>query len=241
MKKEDAPKSRVENAPLVLVVEDEPPVRRFLVAGLEAQSYRVVEAETGREALRAAVQWVPDLVLLDLGLPDQDGTAVLASLRAWSRVPVIVLSARGQERAKVEALDAGADDYLTKPFGFPELLARIRVALRHRATGDEATDERSFTFKDLVIDAVRREVRLAGAELHLTPTEYKLLLLLAKNAGKVLTHQQILRAVWGPAYATRSHYVRVHMAELRKKVERDPARPTLLVTEPGVGYRLRDD
>lgn len=225
----------------VLVVEDEPQLRRFIRAALDAHGYHVVEAERASQVVALITSHNPAIVLLDLGLPDGDGIELTRALREWTRVPIVVLSARGREEDKVTALDAGADDYLTKPFGMNELLARIRVALRHRATGDEATDERSFTFKDLVIDAVRREVRLAGAELHLTPTEYKLLLLLAKNAGKVLTHQQILRDVWGPAYATRSHYVRVHMAELRKKVERDPARPTLLVTEPGVGYRLRDD
>ncbi|MFO1008653.1 MAG: response regulator [Planctomycetota bacterium] len=239
MKKEDAPKSRVENAPLVLVVEDEPPVRRFLVAGLEAQSYRVVEAETGREALRAAVQWVPDLVLLDLGLPDQDGTAVLASLRAWSRVPVIVLSARGQERAKVEALDAGADDYLTKPFGFPELLARIRVALRHGARAAETKEESVFASGGLEVDLVDRRVKRGGELVHLTPIEFKLLAVLARHAGRVVTHKQLLTEVWGPQCAEESQYLRVHMTHLRRKLEGGPDEPRVFETEAGVGYRLR--
>lgn len=227
--------------PSVLVVEDEPQLRRFIRAALDAHGYHVLEAERASQVVALVTSHNPALILLDLGLPDGDGIELTRSLREWTTIPIVVLSARGREEDKVSALDAGADDYLTKPFGMNELLARMRVALRHRASSDEPSEERGFTFGELVIDVVRREVRLGDTALHLTPTEYKLLLLLAKNAGKVLTHQQILRDVWGPAYATRSHYVRVHMAELRKKVERDPARPALIVTEPGVGYRLRDE
>jgi two-component system KDP operon response regulator KdpE len=178
-------------------------------------------------------------VLLDLGLPDGDGIDLTRQLRSWSAVPILVLSARGQEDDKVVALDAGADDYLTKPFGVNELLARIRVALRHaQETGLPSAQH--LRFGALEIDLARREVLRGGEAVHLTPTEYKLLVLLARHAGKVLTHRQILIDVWGPAYANQTHYVRVHMAELRKKIEATPSRPRLLVTEPGVGYRLRD-
>ncbi len=224
----------------VLVVEDEPQLRRFIRAALDANGYRVLEASRASEVVALITSHNPALVLLDLGLPDGDGIDLTRALREWTTVPIVVLSARGREEDKVAALDAGADDYLTKPFGMNELLARMRVALRRRPSADEPAVERAYTFGDLVIDIVRREVRLGEDELHLTPIEYKLLLLLARNAGRVLTHQQILKDVWGPAYATRTHYVRVHMAELRKKIERDPARPKLIVTEPGVGYRLRE-
>lgn len=230
-----------ETRETVLVVEDEPQLRRFIRAALDAHGYQVLEASRVSEVTAMVTSHNPAVILLDLGLPDGDGIDLCRALREWSRVPIIVLSARGREEDKVSALDAGADDYLTKPFGVNELLARLRVALRHRAAGESSATERAYAFGELRIDVVRREVRLGETELHLTPTEYKLLLLLARNAGKVLTHQQILRDVWGPAYATRTHYVRVHMAELRKKVERDPARPKWLVTEPGVGYRLRDE
>lgn len=230
-----------ETRETVLVVEDEPQLRRFIRAALDAHGYHVIEASRVSEVTLMVTSHNPALILLDLGLPDGDGIDLCRALREWSRAPIIVLSARGREEDKVTALDAGADDYLTKPFGVNELLARLRVALRHRAASETGATERAYAFGELRIDAVRREVRLGETELHLTPTEYKLLLLLARNAGKVLTHQQILRDVWGPGYATRTHYVRVHMAELRKKVERDPARPKWLVTEPGVGYRLRDE
>jgi two-component system, OmpR family, KDP operon response regulator KdpE len=181
----------------------------------------------------------PDLVLLDLGLPDGDGIALTRKIREWSRVPILVVSARGREADKVEALDAGADDYLTKPFGMNELLARMRVAFRHH---DAEQGERSpvVDVGELHLDLERRRVTVAGAEVHLTPIEYRILALLGRNAGKLLTHQRILTEVWGQAYATHTHYVRVHMGELRKKIERDPARPRILLTEPGVGYRLRD-
>ena len=222
----------------VLVVEDEAPMRRFIRASLGAQGYRVIEATTLAEAEIALTTQNPEVVILDLGLPDGDGLDFLKRMREWSRVPVIVVSARGREDDKVVALDAGADDYLTKPFGVLELLARMRVALRHASLVD--APEPVVVIGELMLDLTKRQVLIAGAEVHLTPTEYKMLALLAKNLGRVLTHQQILKEVWGPAYATHANYVRVHMAELRKKIERDPARPKLLVTEPGVGYRLRE-
>jgi two-component system, OmpR family, KDP operon response regulator KdpE len=223
-------------APLVLVVEDEAPVRRFLRAAL-AGGYRVVEAGSVAEAEQLAPGHNPDVFLLDLGLPDGDGIDLTRRLREWTRAPIIVLSARGREEDKVNALDAGADDYLTKPFGVNELLARLRVALRHA----HASAEQPAVLEagPLRVDLARREVTVDGAAVHLTPTEYRVLALLAQHAGKVLTHRHILREVWGP-HATEAHYVRVQMAELRKKIERDPARPRLLVTEAGVGYRLRD-
>ena len=225
---------------LVLVVEDEPPMRKFIRASLGSHGYRVIEAERASEAIGLLTSHNPQLVLLDLGLPDGDGIDLTRQIREWSRVPIIVLSARGREDDKVIALDAGADDYLTKPFGVNELLARMRVALRHAQPQGPAQAAQPIQFGELRIDLVRREVFLGAEELHLTPIEYKLLTLLAQNAGKVLTHRQILKEVWGPSYASHAHYVRVHMAELRKKVELDPSRPKLLVTEPGVGYRLRD-
>ena len=224
-------------SPVVLVVEDEAPVRRFLRAALESHGYRLVEAATAREAEQLAPGHNPDLVLLDLGLPDGDGLEVARRLREWTRAPIIVLSARGREEDKVAALDAGADDYLTKPFGVAELKARMRVALRHAQAGPG--QEPVFEVGPLTVDLARREVTVSGREVRLTPTEFRLLALLARHAGKVLTHRQILKEVWGPA-AAEVHYVRVHMAELRKKIEAEPARPRLLVTEPGVGYRLRD-
>lgn len=225
--------------PAILVVEDEPQVQRFLRAGLDAQGYSVVEAATGADALRVAVQYVPELILLDLGLPDMDGLEVLKRVRAWSRVPVIVLSARGQERAKVEALDAGADDYLTKPFGFAELLARVRVALRHAARTAQTQDERVFASGGLSIDLVDRRVRLGERDVHLTPIEFKLLAVLARHAGRVVTHKQLLEEVWGPQCADDSHYLRVYMTHLRRKLERGPGEQRVFETEAGVGYRLR--
>lgn len=224
---------------LVLIVEDEPQMRRFIRAALGSHGYRLLEAERAGEAVMLLTSHNPALLLLDLGLPDDDGVALTRRIREWSRVPIIVLSARGREDDKVAALDAGADDYLTKPFGVNELLARMRVALRHGSGATEAAPP-VYEFGAVRIDLTRRQVTRAGQELHLTPTEYKLLVLLARHAGKVLTYQQILREVWGPTYATQTHYVRVHMAELRKKLEDDPARPRLLTTEPGVGYRLRE-
>jgi two-component system, OmpR family, KDP operon response regulator KdpE len=229
-----------EAGPLVLVVEDEAPLRRFLRASLGAHGYRVLEAETAAQAELMAASHNPELVLLDLGLPDADGIDVTRRLREWSRVPIIVLSARGREDDKVAALDAGADDYLTKPFGTRELLARLRAALRRVAQVGGAAAPAVLELGPLRLDFARREVTREGTVVHLTPIEYRLLVLLAHNAGKVLTHRQILKEVWGSSNASQSHVVRVHVAELRKKLEPDPARPRLLETEPGVGYRLRD-
>jgi two-component system KDP operon response regulator KdpE len=228
------------NAPLLLVVDDDPPVRRFLRAGLASAGYRLVEAVNGAEALAHAATRAPDLVLLDLGLPDLDGFEVVRRLREWTEVPVVVLTARGQDEDKIRALDAGADDYVTKPFSMGELLARVRVALRHRARREAGDDAGPVQAGNLVVDLARRVVTVAGEEAHLTPIEYRLLALLARHAGRVLTHEQILREVWGPGYASQHHYVRVYMAQLRAKLEQDPSRPKVLVTEPGVGYRLRE-
>jgi two-component system KDP operon response regulator KdpE len=225
---------------LVLVVDDEPPVLRFLRTTLAANGYRVVEATTGAQGLVEASTRSPDLVLLDLGLPDLDGMEVTRRLREWSTKPIIVLSARGREDDKVRALDAGADDYLTKPFGVPELLARMRVAFRNadRRVGDSG--DSVFEVDGLRIDLGTRRVTVAGRDVHLTRTEWNLLATLVKHAGKVVTHRQLLREVWGPG-TTESHYVRVYMGQLRHKLEPDPARPRWLQTETGVGYRLAAD
>jgi two-component system KDP operon response regulator KdpE len=225
---------------VVLLIEDEPQMRRFLRATLRAHDYHVVEAATGREGLAQTAGRNPDLILLDLGLPDADGLDVARQLRGFTRAPVIVISARGQERDKVAALDLGADDYLTKPFGVPELLARIRVALRHAAAGPGGDAEPVFESGDLRVDRSRRQVLRRGEEVHLTPTEYKLLATLIRHAGRVITHRQLLQEVWGANSAEQTHYLRVYMTQLRHKLERDPARPRLLLTEPGVGYRLAE-
>ncbi|MGN6393911.1 MAG: response regulator [Gemmatimonadales bacterium] len=228
-------------APLVLLVEDEPQLRRFLTATLRAHDYRVIEAATAREGRAQAAGRSPDIVLLDLGLPDADGLEVTRAIRQAGRIPIIVISARGQEQDKVTALDLGADDYLTKPFGVPELLARIRVALRHAAEPVESRLDSIFEVGELRVDPVRREVRRDGEEVHLTPTEYRLLSVLVRHAGRVVTHRHLLQEVWGTNYAEQTHYLRVYMAQLRHKLERDPTRPQLLATEPGVGYRLREE
>ncbi len=227
--------------PLVLVVEDEPQVMRFLRATLPAHGYRVVEAANAAQALVHAQTQLPDLVLLDLGLPDLDGLEVTRRIRGWSAVPIVVISARGQERDKVQALDAGADDYLTKPFGTEELLARMRVALRHAARVAGGAGETVFETGELRVDLAARLVYRRGEEVRLTRTEYRLLAALVKHAGKVLTHRQLLVEVWGPGSASETHYLRVYMAQLRHKLEDDPARPRHLLTETGVGYRLRTD
>jgi two-component system KDP operon response regulator KdpE len=227
-------------AAVILVIEDEVPMRRFLGAALRAHAYRVIEAATAKEGLAQAAGRNPDVILLDLGLPDGDGLEVAPRLRRSTRAPIIVISARGREQDKVAALDLGADDYLTKPFGVPELLARIRVALRHAAVPSDAPQEPVFASGHLRVDLVRRRVYRAGAEVHLTPTEYKLLAVLIRHAGRVTTHRQLLEHVWGANYAGQTHYLRVYMAQLRHKLELDPARPRLLATEPGVGYRLRE-
>ena len=224
--------------PLVLLVEDEPQMRRFLRTTLGTHGYRLLEATTAREGLAMATEHQPDLVLLDLGLPDEDGLVVTGRMREWTSTPIIVLSARGQESDKVEALDAGADDYLTKPFGVSELLARMRVALRHQTEAGQG-EAPTFDVGDIHVDLAAREVRKGGGPIHLTPLEYRLLTTLIKHAGKLVTHSQLLREVWGPGYATETHYLRIYMAQLRHKLEDDPARPKVFITEPGVGYRLR--
>jgi two-component system KDP operon response regulator KdpE len=224
------------SGPVIVLIEDEPQIRRFLRATLGSQGYRLHEATTGEDGLIEAATRQPDVVIIDLGLPDIDGLEVIRRLREWSRVPVIVLSARGQERDKVVALDAGADDYVSKPFAVGELQARLRVALRHAAVGD--TGEPTFTVGDLRIDQVKRQITVAGKEVHLTPIEYRLLTTLARHAGRVMSQRQLLKEVWGPAQTEQAHYLRVYMGTLRRKLERDPARPRYLLTEPGVGYRL---
>ncbi len=221
--------------PLVLVVDDEAQIRRFLQISLEAHGYRVHEARSGQEALAEAGRLRPDVMILDLGLPDQDGLTVLRRLREWSHVPVVVLSVRDHDEDKVALLDAGADDYLTKPFSLGELLARLRAAQRHSQPLPETAIFRSGP---LAVDLARRAVTVGGAAVKLTSTEYALLRLFVQHAGKVLTHTQLLREVWGPGYMEETHYLRVYLAHLRRKLEADPANPKLLVTEPGVGYRL---
>jgi len=227
--------------PTVLVIEDEPQIRRFLRATLPAHGYRLLEAETAQEGLTQAAMHQPELIILDLGLPDLDGLDVTRRLREWTTVPILVLSARGQETDKVAALDAGADDYLTKPFGIQELLARLRVALRHAARLTQEPGEPVFTVGELQVDLGRRRVYVANQEVHLTPIEYKLLTVLVRYAGRVVTQRQLLRDVWGPHQTSTTHYVRVYMGQLRHKLEVNPARPRYLVTEPGVGYRLKTD
>ena len=221
--------------PLALVIDDEVQIRRLLKITLEGNGYRVLEAATGQDGLTEAATKRPDVVLLDLGLPDMDGVAVLKRLREWSRVPVLVLSVRDREEDKIAALDAGADDYVTKPFSAGELLARLRVASRHAKPADDIT---IFRCGAIEVDLTSRIVRRAGKEVKLTATEYAFLRLLVLHAGKVVTHRQILREVWGPNYEEQTHYLRVYMAHLRDKLEANPAKPQLLTTESGIGYRL---
>ncbi|HXM38541.1 MAG TPA: response regulator [Gemmatimonadales bacterium] len=225
-------------APVALLIEDELQMRRFLRAALESHEYQLVEATTAREGLAHAAGRNPDVILLDLGLPDGDGIDLTRRIREWSSVPIIIISARGREQDKVAALDAGADDYLTKPFGVGELMARLRVALRHSTHGATAA-EPVFTIGGLRVDFEHRRVFVENVEVHLTPTEYKLLGALIRHAGKVLTHRQLLKEVWGPNAVDHTHYLRVYMTQLRHKLEADPARPRYLLTETGVGYRLQ--
>jgi two-component system KDP operon response regulator KdpE len=224
-------------SPTILLIEDELPIRKFLTTSLAGAGYLLDEAATGNEGIRRASQKPPDLIILDLGLPDIDGQEVLKQLREWFTAPIIVLSARDQEQQKVAALDSGADDYLTKPFSTVELLARIRVALRHSVRGDES-DSTVLERPDLKIDLAARSVFAQNKEVHLTPIEFKLLASLVRHPGKVLTHQQLLNEVWGPHHTDETHYLRVFMASLRRKLEVDPARPRYLLTEQGVGYRF---
>lgn len=221
----------------VLVVDDEPPIRRLLRTSLGAHGYDVVEAASAQEAIVKSSTERLDLIILDLGLPDEDGLDVIRRIREWSRIPIIVLSVRGREADKIEALDRGADDYVTKPFSMGELLARIRAALRRRLQSE--VEEPVFRSGGLTVDLARRIVSVEGREVKLTPTEYALLRVLVTHAGKVVTHRQLLREVWGPVYVNETHYLRVYIGHLRRKIEPDPTHPRYILTEPGVGYRLR--
>jgi len=227
--------SEKSHQPLVLIIDDEVQIRRLLRVTLEGNGYRVLEAASGQEGLVEAAQGRPDVIILDLGLPEMDGTTVLKRLREWSQAPVVVLSVRDAELDKVSLLDMGADDFMTKPFSTAELLARLRVAQRH---AQPIEDNAVFQCGNLQVDLASRIVTQKGQEVKMTPTEYSLLRLLVRNAGKVVTHRQILKEVWGPTYVEQTHYLRVYVAHLREKIEADPSRPEILVTEPGVGYRL---
>jgi len=226
------------NAPLVLLIEDEVAIRRFVKPSLGGEGWRVLEATTAREGLQMAAQELPDAILLDLGLPDGDGVEVVRALREWTLIPILIISARDRESDKIAALDAGADDYLAKPFGVGELLARVRVALRHSARAQSG--EPVFQNGDLRVDLAKRQVFLASGEIHLTPIEWKILALLVKHAGRVVTQTQMLREVWGPGFERETHYLRVHVGLLRRKIEVNPAMPQWVTTEPGVGYRLSE-
>jgi two-component system KDP operon response regulator KdpE len=227
-----------ETAPRIVVIDDEQAIRRLLRTILEAHGYQVFEADSGEAGLATVAQQHPDVVILDLGLPGMDGVEATRRLREWSEIPILILSVREQEADKVAALDAGADDYLTKPFGAAELLARLRAA-RRRAS--HSLEESTFTLDDLTVDMLRRVVTVKGEEVQLTPTEYDLLRTLVNYAGRVVTHQQLLRQVWGQAYENQFHLLRVNVSNLRHKIEPEPARPRYIITEPGVGYRLRDE
>jgi two-component system KDP operon response regulator KdpE len=230
-----------ETPATILLIEDERQMRRFLRVTLQSEKYGVLEAETAADGLSQAAIRNPDIVLLDLGLPDMDGLEVIEKLREWSIVPVIVISAREQEGDKIKALDRGADDYLTKPFGAGELLARIRAALRHAAPKSQDQGEAVFIAEELRIDFLKRQVFCGSQEVHLTPIEYRLLTVLVRNAGRVMTHRQILKEVWGPPYVEQTHYLRVFMNQLRKKIEANSTRPRFLLNEPGIGYRFKPD
>jgi two-component system KDP operon response regulator KdpE len=225
--------------PIIVVIEDDASIRRFLSSSLSRHGFMVYEAETGKQGVIEAGRRKPDLLILDLGLPDIDGIRVIRSIREWSAVPIIVLSARNNESQKIEALDAGANDYLTKPFGFGELRARIRVALRHAFRVDEHGQHEIFQTANIKIDLLNRIVSLDDQPIHLTPIQYRLLSVLTKHAGKVLTHQQILKEVWGPSHQENAHYLRIYMSQLRQKLEANPTQPRILLTESGVGYRLQ--
>lgn len=224
----------------VLVIEDEAPIRCFLRAYLESQGFRLIEAESGEEGLGLAASHQPALILLDLGLPGMDGLTVIRRIREWATTPILVLSARGKEQDKIDALDAGADDYLIKPFGVGELAARMRVALRHAVGSGQASPDPVFTCGGLSVDLAARRVRVEGREVHLTPIEFKLLTFLVRHAGKVVTHRQLLKEVWGSTREDQSHYPRIYVHQLRHKIEPDPARPRFLRTETGIGYRLEE-
>lgn len=232
----------MDNKPFILVAEDDRVIRNFMTASLSAQGYRYLETDKGNEAVALSMSHNPDLIILDLGLPDIDGIEVISKVREWSKVPIIIVSARENERQKVEALDKGADDYLTKPFGIGELLARIRVSLRHNINSDTNNDIKDiFKVKNLVVDLVKRRVTINGEDIHLTPIEYKILVLLCKHSGKVLTHNYIIREIWGASIGSETQSLRVFMANLRRKIEKEPAQPEYIYTEVGVGYRLIDE
>jgi len=231
----------VAHEPLVLLIEDEAEIRRFLRTSLPVEGYRLIESTTGQDGLAQATARNPDLILLDLGLPDMDGLDVIKQLRTWGSIPILIISARDQEQMKVDALDLGADDYVTKPFGIPELLARMRTALRHMSRLLQNSAEDAFSTGGLRVDLTRRRVYVNEQEIHLTPIEYKLLMVLIHYAGKVVTHRQLLKEVWGPLHIDEHHYVRVYMRQLRNKLEPHPAQPRYLLTELGVGYRLKTD
>ena len=226
--------------PVILVIDDEPQIRRFLRASFVAHDYGFVEAATAKEGIRAATTRSPDLIVLDLGLPDADGKELIGELRSWTEVPIIVLSVRDDEREKVRALDLGADDYLSKPFSMDELMARVRVCLRRREQNADSRDAPVVTVGDISIDVARREVRKGDGLVQLTPKEFDLVLLMARNQGRVISHRQLLEKIWGPAHADEVQYLRVYIAQLRQKLEANPAAPAIILTEPGVGYRAID-
>ena len=232
----------MDNKPYILVVEDDRPIRNFITASLKAQGFNYIEADKGSEAIALSMSYNPDLIILDLGLPDIDGIEVIAKIREWSKIPIIIVSARENERQKIEALDKGADDYLTKPFGIGELLARIRVSLRHRTTNQTENENKdTFKVKDLIVDFNKRKVMINNEQIHLTPIEYKIMALLCKYPGKVLTHNFIIHEIWGSAMGNETQSLRVFMASLRRKIEKNPAQPEYIYTEVGVGYRLIDE
>ncbi|MFW2487884.1 response regulator [Clostridium chromiireducens] len=232
----------MDSKPYILVVEDDKPIRNFIVASLKAQGFNYIETEKGAEAIALSMSHKPDLIILDLGLPDMDGIDVIANIRQWSKVPIIIVSARESERQKIEALDKGADDYLTKPFGIGELLARVRVSLRHSASStNEKENIEIFKVKGLVVNFDKRKVIIDNEDIHLTPIEYKIMALLCKYSGKVLTHNFIIHEIWGSVVGNETQSLRVFMASLRRKIEKNPAEPQYIYTEVGVGYRLAEE
>jgi len=233
----------MESNPLILIVEDDKPIRNFMRTALSTQGYRYKEADKGGDAMALIMAYNPDVIILDLGLPDMDGLEIIKKVREWSDMPIVVVSARGQERDKVEALDLGADDYLTKPFSIAELLARVRVAIRHysKVTSDKFDEREQFSVAELVVDFSKRRVSVSGEEIHLTPIEYKLIALLASHPGKVMTHNHIIKEVWGSSAGSDMQSLRVFMANIRRKIEKDHANPRYIRTEVGVGYRMVEE
>jgi len=230
-----------KTVPTILVIEDEESIRRFLRLSLENRDFRLIECGTGQDGLSLASSHNPEIILLDLGLPDIDGLEVIRRLREWAATPIIILSARGKEQDKIHALESGADDYLTKPFNVGELVARIKVALRHMNRPDKDSPATVFQSGNLKVDLEKRQVFVKGAEIHLTPIEHKLLAILVRQAGKLVTHKELLAEVWGPAGGDSSHYLRIYVHQLRHKLEEKPTQPCYLITEPGIGYRLKTD